>query len=177
VVGGVGGLNQTQLRPLLGYSSIGHIGWILIGGRCSKFISVFYFFIYFLIRFCVVWLFFYSSYYSLSARSSLFNFSFFGLFLFLGLFLSLGGVPPLTGFFPKWIVISIFPSPSLLLFLLVGSLVNLYYYLNICFSIFVCRDSIYLSSVSISFPVLLLFFCFLRIFGLPLLWYALVLFY
>ena len=29
IVGGLGGLNQTQLRTILAFSSIGHIGWII----------------------------------------------------------------------------------------------------------------------------------------------------
>ncbi|MCB4744256.1 MAG: hypothetical protein LGB07_01160 [Sulfurovum sp.] len=32
LLGGVGGINQTQIRALLAYSSIGHLGWILYAG-------------------------------------------------------------------------------------------------------------------------------------------------
>lgn len=30
MVGGWGGLNQTQLRKILAYSSIAHLGWIIL---------------------------------------------------------------------------------------------------------------------------------------------------
>jgi NADH:ubiquinone oxidoreductase subunit 2 (subunit N) len=52
------------------------------------------------------------------------------------IFLSLGGLPPLTGFFPKWLTIYLISPESflLLIFLIIGSLINLYFYLNIVFS-------------------------------------------
>lgn len=177
LVGGLGGLNQTQLRPLLGYSSIGHIGWILCGRYYSKVVGIVYFFFYFLISLCVVWLFIYIMYYSLSISIRGFRYSYLISFLVLGLFLSLGGVPPLTGFFPKWIIISLLDSFSLLFFLLVGSLINLYYYLNVCFSIFICRESRLMGKRRFSVSSVFILFCFLSIFSFPLLWYALVLFY
>jgi len=177
VVGGIGGLNQTQFRPLLGYSSIGHMGWILVSIRVSSGVRFIYFFIYILISVCLMWLFFYSGDYSFSSKASIFQFSFFTFFLFLGLFLSLGGVPPFTGFFPKWLVLLGLGSPSLVVFLLFGSLINLYYYLNICFSIFLCRDLVFRVGLSYGFPFLLLFLCFIGVFGFPLIWYALILFY
>jgi len=53
------------------------------------------------------------------------------------LLLSLGGLPPLTGFIPKWItIITIADSnPYILLALICGAIINLYFYLNITFNI------------------------------------------
>jgi NADH:ubiquinone oxidoreductase subunit 2 (subunit N) len=47
----------------------------------------------------------------------------------------LAGIPPLTGFIPKLIIIFklIETNYIILLFLLIGAYINLYYYLNITF--------------------------------------------
>ena len=176
-IGGLGGLNQTRLRPLLGYSSIGHMGWILCGRYYSKVIGMIYFSFYFLISLCIIWVFMYITAYFPGRRFTHFSSSFFFFFSSLGLLISLGGIPPFTGFYPKWLVISSLNSLSLLVILLLGSLINLYYYLNVCFSFFLHRRRNNKVNEWVSPPLILYIICFLSIFGLPVLWYALVLFY
>jgi len=60
------------------------------------------------------------------------------------LILSLAGVPPLTGFIPKLIIITklIETNYTVLVFLLLGTYINLYYYLNISFNILLTRINI-----------------------------------
>jgi NADH:ubiquinone oxidoreductase subunit 2 (subunit N) len=52
------------------------------------------------------------------------------------LLLSLRGLPPLTGFLPKWILLKYLSLKFqvLILFLLLGSYLNLYFYLTVVFS-------------------------------------------
>lgn len=135
LVGGLGGLNQTQLRPLLAYSSIGHISWILGARLISFWGGVVYFFIYIIISLPIIFILWSSS--SL-INSSLNSFSLKSIklnFLFVPLIISLGGIPPFTGFFPKWIVLELLSplSAFLVIVLLFGSIINLYYYLNLSF--------------------------------------------
>lgn len=69
----------------------------------------------------------------------------FGFFVIVG-FLSLGGLPPITGFVPKWVGLQLVCSSSsffLLGFLVVGSLLRLYYYLSFLFVFFVERSGLY----------------------------------
>lgn len=35
LVGGIGGINQTQIRAILAYSSVGHLGWIVFASSQS----------------------------------------------------------------------------------------------------------------------------------------------
>lgn len=58
--------------------------------------------------------------------------------------LSLAGIPPLSGFIPKLIVIFklIETNYTILLFLLIGAYINLYYYLNITFNLIIRRNNI-----------------------------------
>jgi NADH-ubiquinone oxidoreductase chain 2 len=50
--------------------------------------------------------------------------------------LSLGGLPPLTGFIPKWVIIILLRPTNwvLVLILIIGRLINLYFYLNLTFN-------------------------------------------
>lgn len=143
IVGGVGGLNQTQLRGLIAYSSINHLGWIT-AGRISRTASiVIYFIIYFLIS---IFLFYYlwikekrqarqistSSFQSINEK-----------LIFRTLILSLGGLPPLLGFVGKWLIITelFIIEPIILIFLIVGSLISLFYYLLLFFRYFFRNNS------------------------------------
>lgn len=135
ILGGVGGLNQTQLRPLLAYSSIGHISWMLAASTRSYSSRLIYLFVYILITLPLIGLLWISS--SLSNISSIrltTTTPTHSIRLFT-LILSLGGLPPFLGFFPKWIVIETLNSSfTLFIFILLfGSILNLYYYLNITF--------------------------------------------
>lgn len=138
LLGGVGGINQTQIRALLAYSSIGHLGWIIFAGLHRSWAIGFYFGTYVLISLCLfsaLWL------GDLSYSKTLAKVSFFSypVFLVVMILLSLGGLPPLLGFISKWLVIStgVQSSLSIFIFLLIlGSLIRLFYYLSLFFSLF-----------------------------------------
>jgi len=143
IVGAVGGLNQTLLRKLLGYSSINHIAWIISALLMSERTWLLYFLVYSAISFSVVILFHFRQTFhfnhlinNASSRSAI------KLVMFISL-LSLGGLPPFTGFIPKWIVIQqlCWSSNFLLLLVLLGSsLFTLFYYLRIMLRSLVLRS-------------------------------------
>jgi len=134
LVGAVGGLNQTLLRKLLGYSSINHIAWIISALLIRERTWLLYFLVYSAISFSVVILFHFNQTFHFNhllshvpSRSPI------KLVIFINL-LSLGGLPPFTGFIPKWIVIQqlCWSNNFLLLLILLGSsLFTLFYYLRI----------------------------------------------
>ena len=138
-IGGVGGINQRQIRILLAYSSIGHIGWILIGILCSFNILLFYYLIYRFITLSII-IFLYIHPINII---NLINFGvsspFFILFLSI-LFFSLGGLPPFLGFYPKLIVISTMVLNNIYIYLVIsilGSLINIFYYINVFSNLFI----------------------------------------
>nr|YP_010998253.1 NADH dehydrogenase subunit 2 [Hua aristarchorum]WPM86410.1 NADH dehydrogenase subunit 2 [Hua aristarchorum] len=139
LVGGLGGMNQTQIRALLAYSSIGHMGWILYASCFSESGVKIYFGIYVLISTCVflsLWNLDSGNMKSLASLGKNSSKSIFSLMIML---LSLGGLPPLLGFISKWTVISnsMAVSPwGVLFFLIMGSLMSLFYYLSLFFSEF-----------------------------------------
>nr|YP_010952826.1 NADH dehydrogenase subunit 2 [Trapezia formosa]WMQ53246.1 NADH dehydrogenase subunit 2 [Trapezia formosa] len=134
LVGAFGGLNVLSLRKIMAFSSINHMSWMLIAIFISDFMWLTYFVFYVLISLSIVMFFnsFHSYYFSDLLNLSYSN-PYFTLLLPLNL-LSLGGLPPFTGFIPKWFMIQsmlmnqmIFP----LMFLIFSALVTLYYYLRV----------------------------------------------
>nr|AEK84206.1 NADH dehydrogenase subunit 2 [Amoria hunteri] len=136
LVGGLGGMNQTQIRALLAYSSIGHLGWIIFAAVHSEWVMKTYFIIYVLISLCIFMSLWYIDCGMMKNIGNLKDYNFMQLSLML-LLLSLGGLPPLLGFVSKWFVILVGVSSSLVTFLAVlisGSLMGLFYYLSLFFS-------------------------------------------
>nr|WIM50722.1 NADH dehydrogenase subunit 2 [Conus ventricosus] len=138
LIGGMGGLNQTQVRALLAYSSIGHLGWMIFAMLHSEWCMKLYLFIYLGIitsLFVSLWL---KDFSAMKDVSSLKHFKVYHLVIML-LLLSLSGLPPLLGFVSKWLVVLVSSSSpfSFIIFLLIlGSLMSLFYYLSLFFSFF-----------------------------------------
>nr|YP_010962599.1 NADH dehydrogenase subunit 2 [Euphausia crystallorophias]WNI01994.1 NADH dehydrogenase subunit 2 [Euphausia crystallorophias] len=137
VVGALGGLNQTLLRKLLGYSSINHMAWMMAALLVSESMWLLYFIVYSVMSFSVVMLFHFTQTFHFN---HLLNHippgSVVKLVMFMSL-LSLGGLPPFTGFIPKWIVIQQLCWSGnflLLAILLSSSLFTLFYYLRVALS-------------------------------------------
>ena len=139
LVGGVIGLNQSQIRVLLGYSSISHLGWIFICIRFSFNILVQYFLIYSVSNLGII-LFIKNNSIKIVNIKSYGKLSSFIVFCFRVFFLSLGGIPPFVGFYPKLIVVlECFLSHCwlYLLILILGSLVRMFYYLRIIINLII----------------------------------------
>nr|YP_009509578.1 NADH dehydrogenase subunit 2 [Tubuca capricornis]AUN44995.1 NADH dehydrogenase subunit 2 [Tubuca capricornis] len=134
IIGALGGLNLMFLRKIIAFSSINHLSWMLIAISMSDNFWLFYFLVYSLILLSITSMFFKLQTYTLSSliKSDSNNF-FFSLIISLN-FLSLSGLPPFTGFVPKWMLIQIMLNKSLFLptfFLLLSALITLYFYLRI----------------------------------------------
>lgn len=145
LIGGILGINQTHLRPLLAYSSIGHIGWITSILAINKYtFCIIYFIIYSIIVLPIFIIMNTINSKTIKTLHNLFKNNVVLVFAIAILILSLAGVPPLTGFIPKLIIIIklIETNYTVLVFLLLGTYINLYYYLNISFNILLTRRNI-----------------------------------
>nr|YP_009502969.1 NADH dehydrogenase subunit 2 [Nassarius hepaticus]AND76354.1 NADH dehydrogenase subunit 2 [Nassarius hepaticus] len=138
LVGGVGGINQTQIRALLAYSSISHLGWMMFAVVHSEWTMKMYLGIYVLISISLFMSLWYNDSGMMKDINNLKNSGFAALTIML-LLLSLGGLPPLLGFISKWLVIMSSvsgPWMSAVFVLILGSLMSLFYYLSLFFSVF-----------------------------------------
>ena len=137
LIGGIGGINQTQVRALLAYSSIGHLGWIVFAILQRSWAIKTYFIIYVLISFCVFISLWYRNFSFIKNSKSLVRLRYLSLPVLI-ILLSLAGLPPLLGFIPKWRVIVASISIRIWIFvfiLMAGSLISLFYYLSLFFSL------------------------------------------
>nr|YP_009865008.1 NADH dehydrogenase subunit 2 [Linuparus trigonus]QKE42646.1 NADH dehydrogenase subunit 2 [Linuparus trigonus] len=134
LVGSVGGLNQLSLRKILAFSSIAHMGWMLAAISLQDSLWILYFIFYSGISTSIALLFkSQQSFYfpqlltKSDSQPSLNIMNSFSL-------LSLGGLPPFSGFLPKWILIESLINTKMyfpLLILILSALITLYYYLRL----------------------------------------------
>nr|YP_010016876.1 NADH dehydrogenase subunit 2 [Lophosquilla costata]QOL11180.1 NADH dehydrogenase subunit 2 [Lophosquilla costata] len=143
MVGALGGINQLMLRKLMAYSSIGHTAWMLTTLLMSESLWFIYFLTYCVVSATIAMFFYYKQAYHMthlvsnSSQNTQQN-----VIMFMSL-LSLGGLPPFTGFIPKWITIQEMMTTSygfLAFFLILGTLINLYYYLRLTLSAFMMNS-------------------------------------
>nr|YP_009740862.1 NADH dehydrogenase subunit 2 [Bryodemella tuberculata diluta]QID03837.1 NADH dehydrogenase subunit 2 [Angaracris barabensis]QID03876.1 NADH dehydrogenase subunit 2 [Bryodemella tuberculata diluta] len=137
IVGAMGGLNQTSLRQIMAYSSISHLGWMISSMVISENTWELYLCIYFLLNIAVIMMFSSMKLFFLNQAYLSGNLKMEIKFLMMLSLLSLGGLPPMLGFLPKWIVIQslIDNNMTTIMFLMVTfTTITLYYYMRISFS-------------------------------------------
>nr|ABY48673.1 NADH dehydrogenase subunit 2 [Xantusia riversiana] len=135
--GGWAGLNQTQLRKIMAYSSIAHLGWIYIAISMNETITIFTLLIYILLTSMIFLSMNTSHSKTMKDLSTTWTLSpTITAFVLLTL-LSLGGLPPLTGFLPKWLILqeltthNLTPIATLLAF---STLLSLFFYLRLSYT-------------------------------------------
>lgn len=170
IIGSIGGINQTRLRKIMAYSSINHLGWLLRGLAISIYYWIIYFIIYTVILLPIVILF---NKYNLFFTKQLYSLSNYNPVLKIIIFsniLSLGGLPPFTGFIPKWLIIQSLSDSNLFLIsiIVIFTLITLFYYIRIIYSALIINYTslkwIYFNELNINWVLFLNFF---SLIGLP----------
>nr|UFP91227.1 NADH dehydrogenase subunit 2 [Scaptonyx fusicaudus] len=136
-VGGWGGLNQTQLRKIMAYSSIAHMGWMGAIMTYSTTMTTLNFFIYIMLTTTVFTLLKFNSSTTTLSLSLLWNKTPMMSTMILLSMLSLGGLPPLSGFLPKWMIINELTKNSSIILptvMAIMALLNLYFYMRLAYS-------------------------------------------
>nr|YP_009704529.1 NADH dehydrogenase subunit 2 [Hippocampus hippocampus]QCF40072.1 NADH dehydrogenase subunit 2 [Hippocampus hippocampus] len=137
MVGGWGGLNQTQLRKILAYSSIAHIGWMILVLQFSPSLTLLTLTIYIFMTISIFSLFKMNKTTSINALATSWSKSPTITALTPLTLLSLGGLPPLTGFGPKWMILSELTKQELNTIATItalSALLSLYFYLRLSYA-------------------------------------------
>nr|YP_009058399.1 NADH dehydrogenase subunit 2 [Percalates novemaculeata]BAP40428.1 NADH dehydrogenase subunit 2 [Percalates novemaculeata] len=137
LVGGWGGLNQTQLRKILAYSSIAHLGWMILVLQYAPSLTLLALLTYLIMTFSAFLTFKLNN--STNINSLAISWAKTPAVTALAplLLLSLAGLPPLTGFMPKWLILQelakqdLAPTATLAA---LTALLSLYFYLRLSYA-------------------------------------------
>nr|BAK23148.1 NADH dehydrogenase subunit 2 [Danionella mirifica] len=138
LLGGLSGINQTQVRKIMAYSSIAHMGWIIIIAKFLPVLATLAIIIYLVLTATTFLILKVISSTSISSLTQVaMKTPQLTSILMLAL-LSLSGLPPLSGFMPKWLILDelskhhIFSSSTILA---ITTLLSLFFYLRLCYTL------------------------------------------
>nr|AGN71564.1 NADH dehydrogenase subunit 2 [Spea bombifrons] len=137
LVGGWGGLNQTQLRKILAYSSIAHLGWMISILIINPKLTLLTLILYIIMTSSLFLTFKFLSSTKISTLSTSWSKSTSLTGLTVLTLLSLGGLPPLSGFMPKWLIIQELSKQSGALIattMALSALLSLFFYLRLTYA-------------------------------------------
>nr|QCT09567.1 NADH dehydrogenase subunit 2 [Cynops cyanurus cyanurus] len=138
IVGGWGGLNQTQVRKIMAYSSIAHLGWMIMVVSFAPDLTLLNLFVYLILTS--------SMFTTLMALNStnmnklstswlktptLTAFT-------MAVLMALGGLPPTSGFLPKWLILQEMTKQhlnALSIMMAMSALLSLFFYLRLSYMI------------------------------------------
>nr|AXI98558.1 NADH dehydrogenase subunit 2 [Pseudoniphargus elongatus] len=159
LVGSIGGLAHTSLRKILVFSSISHLSWILASFLVTNWAWLNYFFIYSLILFSLMFSLYMTEIFTINdllmknktSISALITIS----------IMSMGGLPPFSGFLPKFIVIQPLILNNLyflLLFLLMSTFISLFFYSRMFLSVLLLKNSLNIQNFNSVYSPAFMFF-------------------
>nr|AFN70630.1 NADH dehydrogenase subunit 2 [Dicrurus remifer]QNH73539.1 NADH dehydrogenase subunit 2 [Dicrurus remifer] len=135
-IGGWMGLNQTQIRKILAYSSISHLGWMTIILVYNPKLTLLNFYLYALMTSTVFLVLNSMKVLKLSTLMTMWTKTPSLSAISLLTLMSLAGLPPLTGFLPKWLIIKELTmqemAPTAIIISLL-SLLGLFFYLRLAY--------------------------------------------
>nr|AMO26144.1 NADH dehydrogenase subunit 2 [Naso hexacanthus] len=137
LIGGWGGLNQTQLRKILAYSSIAHLGWMILILQFSPSLTLLTLLTYFVMTFSTFLVFKLNKATNINALATSWTKAPMLTSLTPLILLSLGGLPPLTGFMPKWLILQELTKQDLAPTATIAALtalLSLYFYLRLSYA-------------------------------------------
>nr|WNH23930.1 NADH dehydrogenase subunit 2 [Ostichthys trachypoma] len=137
LVGGWGGLNQTQLRKILAYSSIAHLGWMVLITQFMPSLALLALLTYFIMTFSTFLVFKMNNATNINTLATSWSKTPILTTLAPLMLLSLGGLPPLTGFAPKWLILQELAKQELATTATLAALtalLSLYFYLRLSYA-------------------------------------------
>nr|ACO05618.1 NADH dehydrogenase subunit 2 [Salamandra corsica] len=138
IVGGWGGLNQIQMRKIMAYSSIAHLGWMILILTFSPTLTILNLMIYILLTTSMFMMMInlYSTNINKLATSWLKTPTLSALMMIT--LMALGGLPPTWGLLPKWLILQEMTKQHMGLIstiMAMSALLSLFFYLRLSYAI------------------------------------------
>nr|AMN92763.1 NADH dehydrogenase subunit 2 [Anolis cymbops] len=137
IVGGWGGLNQTQTRKIMAYSSIAHLGWMITISSIMSNIMIINLMLYLIMTTALFCSLIVSKSKTIKDTTTIWSFSPTTASMTMVTLLSLSGLPPLTGFAPKWLILEELVTQNLITaatVMAMSTLLSLFFYLRLTYS-------------------------------------------
>nr|AJA04699.1 NADH dehydrogenase subunit 2 [Phrynocephalus luteoguttatus] len=138
IVGGLGGINQTQLRKMMAYSSINNLGWTIMIMPFQPNMAIMNISTYIVMTTPIFLMMMNMSMKTLQNLTTTWTTSTTTALSIATLMLSTSGLPPFTGFMPKLLILNELISQKLIILAtlaIVSSLISLLFYLRITYLI------------------------------------------
>nr|YP_010026033.1 NADH dehydrogenase subunit 2 [Cyriopagopus hainanus]QOQ36847.1 NADH dehydrogenase subunit 2 [Cyriopagopus hainanus] len=129
MIGVVGSYGQQMIKCLMAYSSVNHIGWIMLCFVMEENLWMFYYILYVMVVGMLILYLYDKSIENLSGMKWV------DMMIFFVLVMSMGGIPPMLGFVMKWVVLEKMVEMSIVIsFIMVfSSLVMIYIYMRMIY--------------------------------------------
>nr|AML26235.1 NADH dehydrogenase subunit 2 [Scirtidae sp. BMNH 1274304] len=138
------GFNQTDLRKIMAYSSINHIGWMLTSLMFIQSIWIYYYVTYTIITWNLINFFKNFNMFQFNQIYLSMNYSFLMKILFTINFFSLSGLPPFLGFYPKWLTIKFLMENNfhfMAIIMMLSTLMMIFIYMRLTFPSIIINSS------------------------------------
>nr|ADN30005.1 NADH dehydrogenase subunit 2 [Haemodracon riebeckii] len=136
LTGGVAGINQTQTRKIMAFSSISHMGWVLAALTLNANLASMTLLIYITMTSTMFLTLTSTTSKSLTDLGTTWSYSPTLQTMMLTTLMSLGGLPPLTGFIPKLLILKelvLLNLPTISTILILTSLPSLFFYMRMTY--------------------------------------------
>nr|AIG88369.1 NADH dehydrogenase subunit II [Anolis tropidonotus] len=137
MIGGWGGLNQTQTRKIVAYSSIAHLGWMFTISSITTNILILNLMLYITLTTALFLALIMTQSKTIQDTTTSWTLSPMVTTTMMMLLLSLAGLPPLTGFMPKWLILNELVIQNLTLVAIImtmSTLLSLFFYLRLTYT-------------------------------------------
>nr|YP_097169.1 NADH dehydrogenase subunit 2 [Aneides hardii]AAU20606.1 NADH dehydrogenase subunit 2 [Aneides hardii] len=137
LIGGWGGLNQLQLRKVMAYSSIAHLGWMIMVLSFLPNLALLNLLIYLLMTTSMFLMMMNLSSTDMNKMASSWMKNLPIASAMMMILMSLGGLPPTSGFLPKWLVLEEIIKQNLMplaTITAISALLSLFFYLRLSYS-------------------------------------------
>nr|YP_626544.1 NADH dehydrogenase subunit 2 [Batrachuperus londongensis]AAU12925.1 NADH dehydrogenase subunit 2 [Batrachuperus londongensis]AAX97584.1 NADH dehydrogenase subunit 2 [Batrachuperus londongensis]ABC55957.1 NADH dehydrogenase subunit 2 [Batrachuperus londongensis] len=138
LIGGWGGLNQTQLRKIMAYSSIAHMGWMMLILTFLPHLMMMNLLIYLIMTLCMFLMLIHFNSLNINKLTMSWIKNPILTSVMMITLMSLGGLPPTSGFIPKWIILQEITKQGLMTMaslMALSALLSLFFYLRLSYAV------------------------------------------